>query len=192
MSASIILIGPGKTGKTTLSKLLGAALNLPALDLDELRWRYYAEIGYDAAKAQEIRQQGGMKALADYWKPFDIYGVECLLRDYPSDHVIAFGAGHSVYADEAQFQRAKVALEPFPHVILVLPAPDVEVSVRLTRQRLKIDEPDMTDDFFDAIAAMNRYFIVQPSNSRLATMTVYTAGKSPAETCAEIVQRLRI
>src|SRR5262245_675725 len=137
MTASIVLIGPGNAGKTTLSKLLGAALGWPAIDLDNVRWDYFAQIGYDAAKAKEIRQTGGMPALATYWKPFDIYSVECFTRDYPVQHVLAFGAGQSVYDDEAMFQRAQAALAPFPHVILLLPSPDVDESVHITRARLK-------------------------------------------------------
>jgi hypothetical protein len=190
MSASIILIGPGKAGKTTLSKRLGAALNMTAIDLDDLRFGYYEQIGYDAAKAKEIRQAGGMAALAAHWRPFDIYGVECCLRDYPSDHVIAFGAGHSIYDDESHLQRAIAALAPFPHVIFLLPTPGIEESAAILRQRLHEDEPDFVDATLDDIMAINSTFINHPSNIRLATMTVYTAGKTSDETCAEILQKL--
>lgn len=191
MAETIILIGPSKTGKTTLMKLLGEALNRPYLDLDKLRWDYYVEIGYDREKGEAIRREGGMQALAAHWKPYDIYAVERVLSDYPTDHVLAFGAGHSVYEDAAQFERAKTGLSPFPHVILLLPSPDVDEAVSQLKARLRADEPEMPDDFIDTIGEINRYFIEHPSNAQLATLTVYTGGKSPAETCHEIMAHIQ-
>ena len=44
---NIILIGPSGAGKSTVSKLLSEKLKLPTLELDELRWAYHDEIGYD-------------------------------------------------------------------------------------------------------------------------------------------------
>ena len=59
----IILIGPVRTGKSTLGKLLAEKLGLPQVSLDDLRWKYYGEIGYDEDLAQEFRKQGGFLAL---------------------------------------------------------------------------------------------------------------------------------
>lgn len=75
-------------------------------------------------------------------------------------------------------------------VILLLPSPDVDVSVHLMTERLRSAEPDFADDFYDTISAINRTFVEHPSNSRLATLTIYTKGKEPAATCAEIIERL--
>lgn len=190
MRASIILIGPSKAGKTTLSKLLADKLGWPALDLDDLRWDYYAEIGYDAAKAKEIRQTGGIKALADYWKPFEIHAVERVTGDYPNGHVISFGAGHSFYDEPNQLQRAQAALASFPHVILLLPAPDPDESVRILEQRLRDAEPDFTDSGVAGIMEVNRLFVTHPSNHRLATHVIYTAEKTADAACQEIVQQI--
>ena len=41
------------------------------------------------------------------------------------------------------------------------------------------------------IETLNRHFLTHPSNSVLATMTLFTAGKSPAESCAEILQKIQ-
>jgi hypothetical protein len=191
-SESIVLIGPSKAGKTTVGRLLGEALRLPFLDLDDLRWAYYAEIGYDHDKAQTIRQAGGLRALAAYWKPFDIYGVERLLADYPTGHVLAFGAGHSYYEDETQFARAQAALAPFPHVILLLPSPDAAESVELLKQRLREAEPEHAPAFVDLVGAINGDFIRHPSNARLAKTTLYTANRQPAETCQDILNLLNL
>jgi hypothetical protein len=182
-SSSIVLIGP---------RLLADALKRPFLDLDDLRWRYYAEIGYEPERAKAIRAAGGMRALAAYWKPFDVHGVERLMADYPTGYVLAFGAGHSYYEDEAQFARVQVALAPFPHVILLLPSPDIETSVEHLKQRLRDAEPELTSEFIELIGEINRGFIRHPSNRRLARYTFYTANQQPGETCQAILQALTL
>ncbi len=107
---SIVLIGPSKAGKTTLARALGEATGWPWLDLDKLRWDYYAEIGYDPALADAHRRHGGIVELAQYWRPFDVYGVERVLHDFPAGHVIAFGAGHSYY--DAPGRRRRISWYP--------------------------------------------------------------------------------
>jgi hypothetical protein len=186
---SIILIGPGKTGKTTVSKLLGEMLVRPVIDLDEVRWSYYSQLGYDAARAKEIVLQDGVKALDAYWKPFNIHAVEGVLRDYPSDHVIAFGWPHSIYDDAAKLQRAQVALEPFPFVVLLMPSPDMNESYQIFRQRYRKTAPHFTEIEVDNMLEEIGDFIHHPSNFSLAKLIIYTAGKSPEDTCQEIVER---
>jgi adenylate kinase family enzyme len=189
LDTNIILIGPGGAGKTTLAKLLGESLGAPSFDLDDLRWDYYAEIGYDRELERRIRQEQGFPAVAAYWKPFEIYSVERLFQDYPAGHVIAFGAGQSVYDDPAFAARAQKALAPY-HVVLLLPSADVDESVRLLNARIHLSEPDLPEAFFEMIDGINRYFIEHPDNARLATLTVYTKDKSPEQTQDEILAAL--
>ncbi|MEP7293510.1 MAG: AAA family ATPase [Chloroflexota bacterium] len=186
LDTNLILIGPSGSGKTTLAKLLGEALGVPSIDLDNIRWDYYAEIGYDREHAEQIRKAQGMSALIHYWKPFEIYSVERMFQDYPSGHVIAFGAGQSVYDDPALFERARKALAPYT-VILLLPSPDVDESISLLNERIRLREPDLPDELFPVFGEMNRSFIEHPSNARLATHIVYTKGKTSAETRDEIL-----
>ena len=105
MFSDIILIGPVRTGKSTLGQLLAKKLGLPLVSLDDLRWTYYKEIGYDEALAQRLRQTGGFVALVFYWKPFDAYAVERVLADH-DDCVIDFGAGHSVYESKELYSNS--------------------------------------------------------------------------------------
>jgi hypothetical protein len=184
--ATIILIGPSKTGKTTLAKLLTERLNLPLAELDDLRWNYYAEIGYDPTFAQQLRREKGFAALAAYWKPFDIHGVERVVAEHAGS-VISFGAGHSYYDDDILFARAKQALAPVKNIVLVLPSPDIEESMQILTDRLRMEMPDIKGDILD----LNELFLRHHSNDDLATMTVYTKGQSPEETREAIIANLR-
>jgi shikimate kinase len=191
LDTSLILIGPIGAGKSTIGKLLGEALSLPALELDDLRWKYSAEIGYDADHAEQLRREGGMKARSDYWKPFEVYSVERMLQDYPTGYVLSFGAGHSVYDDPAHFERVREALASCRYVILLLPSPDAEESLRILTERFQALVPDLPPEILKQVIELNREFVEHPANARLATHTVYTAGKSADETCRDILALLR-
>jgi shikimate kinase len=179
MSAStIILIGPIGAGKSTLGQLLAEATGLPRRPLDDLRFDYYKEIGYDEAHAERLGREEGFLALYRYWKPFEIHAVERTLEEHPGC-VIDFGGGHSVYEDEALFARAEAALAPFPNVILILPAPDLDESVARMRER--------TGDIRDGEFCFHEHFVKHPSNHRLAKHVVYTHGRTPEDTRDEIL-----
>ena len=135
MYSSIILIGPIRAGKTVMAELLAEKLRMPHVSLDDERWKYYNEIGYDGAEASRIaKSDDGILALLDYWKPFEAYSVERVLADHP-DCVIDFGAGHSVYEDAALFARVQHALAPYSNVVLLLPSPDLDKSASVLNER---------------------------------------------------------
>ncbi len=192
LDANVILIGPLGAGKTTVGRLLGAALGVLSLELDDLRWRYYAEIGYDPEHAEQLRREGGLLARSAYWKPFEVHGVERLLADYPSGYVLPLGGGNTVYDDPAHFERVRQALAPYLYVVLLLPSPDADQSLRILGERLRALMPDCAPNDMQHMDAINRHFIADPSNYHLAKYTVYTADKSPAETCADILAALNL
>lgn len=191
LDTNIILIGPLEAGKTTVGKLLAEALALPALELDDLRWNYYAEIGYDSDHAESLNREGGLKARMVYWKPFEIYGVERLLQDYPAGYVLPLGAGNSVYDDPAHFERLQQAFAPYPYVILLLPSPDADESLRILMNRFRVTLPDCPPDIMKQLEEINRHFVQHPSNTRLAHYTVYTKDKTPEQTRDEILALLK-
>lgn len=190
MTTTIILIGPMCAGKSTLASLLAQRLGLPRYELDELRWGYYEEAGFDHALAKQINEsEAGTLGILRYSKPFEAYAVERVLADYDTG-VIDFGAGHSVYEDEQLFGRVEQALAPYPYVVLILPSADLDESAAILNARFKellLREVGMVDEGFFGV---NEHFVKHPSNYRLAKLVVYTNGKTPEETCAEIVQRL--
>lgn len=176
--SDLILIGPEGTGKSTIGKLLSQKLNLPQVSMDEIRWEYYKEIGWDADTQKKIREQQGFAGVYRYWKQFEIYGVERLLSEH-SNCVIDFGAGHSVYENDADFARTRELLSPYRNVILLLPSPDFDESVEILKQRSQLT--------IDGVE-INRFFMTHPSNRKLAKQVFYTKGKTPKETKEEILK----
>ena len=176
----IILIGPIGAGKSTLGKLLSQKLMLPQVSLDDLRFNYYNEIGYDESLAQQIRQKGFLE-LYRYWKPFEAYAVERVLAEH-SNCVIDFGAGHSVYEDDALLARVQVAMEFYQNVFLVLPSPDLNESVAILRER----RGEIISNGVD----FHEHFTKHHSNHNLAKIVVYTKGRTPEETSDEIMARI--
>jgi len=185
----IILIGPMCAGKSTIARYLAEHLGMQRYELDEMRWTYYAEIGYDPAVIAPIIQSEGMAGVARYWKPFEAHAVERVLAETLSG-IIDFGAGHSVYDDSVLFSRVQRALAPYRNVILLLPSPDLEESVTLLNARLVTLLEEEVGTVDPAILAMNAHFVRHPSNHQLATHIVFTEGKTPEETGAEILQLL--
>jgi shikimate kinase len=184
----ILLIGPMAAGKTTIARYLAQKLGLVQHELDDRRWDYYNEIGYDPALAAQIHSQKGLTALArGYWKPFEIHAVERGLADF-ADGVISFGAGHSVYEDDVQFERIQRLLAPYKNVILLLPCADLDESAAILKERYIAQEPDIEPD--PQALEMIDFFLRDPSNQRLAKQVIYTKGKSPEETCEEVIQQL--
>ncbi|MEG4944360.1 hypothetical protein [Microcoleus sp. F4-D5] len=60
MSSDIVLIGPIGAGKSTVAELLADRVGLPQWSMDELRWDYYQEIGYDEELAKQKRESEGL------------------------------------------------------------------------------------------------------------------------------------
>jgi len=190
MNLPIILIGPMAAGKTTIAGLLAQRLGVPHYELDERRWGYYEEIGYDHDKASQIRAAEGFLGVYRYWKPFEIHAVERVLAEC-GDGVISFGAGHSVYEDDALFERARAALAPYPNVILLLPAADPDEATAIMQGRLIAQLEEEGIEASPQMLEMVAHFTRHPSNRRLAKFVVYTAGKTPEQTCDETLSWLR-
>lgn len=181
---AVILIGPMSTGKSTIGKLLAGKVGRSHYEMDYFRWDYYKEIGYDNEEIERQRDPNdGVWGIYRLWKSFEIHAVERILADYPAG-VISFGGGHSVYEDDAFLTRAKQALAPFANVVLILPSPDAEESLSILRERMA----DAPDDLLD----LNAHFVRHPSNSELAKHVVYTKGKTPDETCQELITALEL
>jgi hypothetical protein len=179
-----------RAGKSVIAEMLAAQVHMPHFSLDEERWKYYSEIGYDEAEASRIaKSTEGMIALLRYWKPFEAYSVERILADHHGS-VIDFGAGHSFYEDQALFARVQQALAPYPNTILLLPSPDLDESVRVLNARFTQLLADEVGEVDPRLLELNEQFVRHPSNFALAKMVVYTNGKTPEQTCDEVIPKL--
>jgi hypothetical protein len=177
MISDIILIGPPQAGKSTLGKLLSARLGLPQCSLDR-HLGYYKDAGFDESLADRIISERGFEGLYHYRKSFDLEVVERVLSEY-RNCVFDFGACHSTYEDVALRARARKLLGPYTNVVLLLPDPDAGQSIRVLKERGCLTSVDGFN--------LCEHLVTHPSNFELAKFIVYTNGKTPAETCEEIL-----
>ncbi len=193
MKEVIILIGPIRAGKSTVAQLLSERLCCPRCKTDLLRFGYYKEAGYDEAMARKIENEKGFLALVEYWKLFDVYTVNKIMQDFACG-VIDFGGGLSVYEKESDLSAVTDILRPYKNVILLLPSPDVQESLKILSERMEEKE---YQEYFQAAGILNRkelnkHFLEHHSNKTLAKHIVYTKDKSPAQTCSEIIKMIEM
>ena len=101
--------------------------------------------------------------------------------------MLDLGAGHTHYEDPMMFDRVRLAISPCPNVILLLPSAVLERSVRILKDRCMSERgSDWVQDGYDFIA----HWVKDSQNHSLATLTIFTEGKTPMETCAEIIDRI--
>jgi hypothetical protein len=174
----IVLIGPFGAGKSTVSRIISGALNIQRRSLDDLRFDYYKDLGYDDRLAERIKLVDGFGAYYRHCKPFEAHGVQRMLKDY-DDCVFDLGAGHTVYEDATLFAGVYAALRPFVNVVLMLPNPDPTRALRRLATRCILElEPGVP---------LNKHLLQSPCNGMLAKHTVYTNGKTPEQTVDEIL-----
>ncbi len=181
-STPIVLIGPYLSGKTTIRHLLAAALQRPHLGL--VPWHdeavvidFFQSGGWDPAEEARVLAAGG--DLGAYFHPFEVHAIEQAIGTYP-DHIIEIAADWPVQDDAALFQRLRQAFARCQHVILLLPSSDPSASYTILRER-----------YWSLIDInLNEIFVRHPSNHRLAKYTVYTEGKTPRETCSDILAHI--
>jgi energy-coupling factor transporter ATP-binding protein EcfA2 len=182
MKSEILLIGPRGSGKSTVAELIHMRTFLPHCSMDLLRWKYYDEIGYDRRVAGMKLAQEGFWGMYNYWKPFEAYAVGRLLEDF-RECVFDFGASHTVYEEHGLFEQVRRLIDPYPHVILLLPSPDQEESIRILHARNAYDTPEQKD--------VNEHLVRHHSNYDLAKYIAYTKDKTPEETCDEVLTWVR-
>ena len=191
MDSSIILIGPMSAGKSTIAQLLAEKLGIARYELDELRWDYYDEIGYDHEIASGIGKEKGMLGIIEYGKPYEAHAVERAVAEY-KNCILDFGAGHSVFEDQALFTRVEQALSHVENVILLLPSPRLDESVAIVNERFSSLLEQEVGEIDPELLLLNEHFVRHLSNHKLAKWVVYTEGHTPEETCAQVLDEINI
>ena len=181
--SDIVLIGPVRAGKSTVGRLLAEQLDVPQISMDALCWDYYREIGFYEPNA-DVHGPDGMIA-----SRFHLYALERLLADH-HECVIDLGAGHSVHRESADLLRLQQLLAAYPNVFLLLPSPDLETCAEILAER-NANNPWLQGFVQKNGWNPNEFFLRHPSNVSVARHILYTEGKSPEQTCDEIVQKLQ-
>lgn len=183
----MVLIGPVGAGKSTIGQLLVERLQLPGISLDEIAEKYYDEMGVGDEVRTRLIKEIGFGAMYQQTTPALAHAVVRMFEDH--DHaVFDLGAGHSHFEDALLFAKVQQALAPCPNVVFLLPSPDLDQSVEILRARSIAERGwDWNADGYDYIA----HWVKDACNHVLATLTVYTEGRTPAETCEEILTRIR-
>lgn len=184
MNANIILIGPVGAGKSTQGKLIAKALDKRLVSLDRIAEDYYRTNGFGESQFQKAENEKGFLAAYRLWWPSLAYAAQQVVMDY-SDCVIDFGAGHSHYEDEVLYKGVKKALGGCQNIILLLPSENLDQSVSLLKEKtINQRNTDWIREGYDFI----EHWVKDECNHDLATITVYTDGKTPEQTCAEILK----
>jgi adenylate kinase family enzyme len=188
LNTNIIIIGPVGAGKSTQGQLLAKALNKRSFSLDNIANEYYEASSFSLSQFQEAKKEKGYLEAYQLWCPALAYAAQQVIKDYP-DCVIDFGAGHSHYEDEFLFRGVKKALAHCPNIILLLPSSDLDRSVSLLRQRsIEERKRDWVHDGYDFI----EHWVKDYCNHDLATVTIFTEGKTPEQTRDDILKAVSI
>ena len=170
MENSIILIGPMGVGKSTIAKELSRRISLPRVSLDnrEQLARYYSQRDKFSSS-----------------KEFEFYLTSSVLTDLKKPAVIDFGAGHSIYENPIMFFEMKKLIRKFLNVVFLIPSEDKEKAMELLNKRINKRDGTTTE-----VTADNKRFIERSNlNSQLASIIMYTQGKTPSEIAEELIVR---
>ena len=159
---SIILIGPSGAGKSTLADALSKRLNMPRISLDSV--------------SKKFNYKDFVSGDVSYFEKRNIEMMKELLGHVVIPGICDFGAGHSVYQDNDNFQIVKDLLSPFANVILLLPSANTNESLDILKSRGRSNTSE------------NLMFLESDCNKELATAIIYTDGKTVGETMDEIIE----
>ncbi len=177
MNSNIIVIGPIRSGKSSICKKLSEKLNKNHVDMDDQRANLYPKLGYSDELAEKEYKSKGIEGWYLYQKPFELNAVKNIMRNN-KNAVIEFGGGQSVYEDETQVKEFISLMSGEKHIFLLLPCIDKNRAIEILDKRIG-DE--------DAEKILNRIFINSYTNTQVANYIIYTEGKTPDETIEEII-----
>ena len=81
----IVLIGPIGVGKSTQAKLLAERLDMPRCSYDEVKGKYWKNLGLSKERANFIERENGVYAMLSYMNEFKSKTVCSIIQDHPAD-----------------------------------------------------------------------------------------------------------
>jgi len=156
-------------------------LSLPSFSLDK-EPNLSTSVGFDVEHYKRIWKVNGLLHAYEYRRSFYDRLVPLFLASH--DHgVLDLGGGHPIASDRVKQNVIKEALAPYEHVFLLMPTPDADESIKILRKRNGVPEgePDFNALYFKN---GNRVFW------EIAKHHVYTEGKVPKQTLAEVIRLL--
>lgn len=174
---TIVLIGPIGAGKTTQAKLLEKELGLPRCSYDEVKGKYWKELGVSKETASVINNEHGEYAMISYMNEFKSKTIKSIINDHPG-HIIDLGGGAQTFDEPHQVKTVLKALEHIPNVFLLMPSSDLATNIKSL--------PGLKENY-----PINAYLIMHPTNELFSKKTIYTQGKTPEETMHEIINHIK-
>ena len=129
--------------------------------------------------ANKAKQEGAKKIhpISDDFNLYLLIEITKYVEENNFYGIIDFGAGHSIFESEQKFNEAQELLRPFKNIILLKYSDDIEKSLSVLNSRSSGDTSD------------NFHFMTSNCNPRLATMVVYTEGKTIEQVAKEIITK---
>ena len=175
----IILLGTVASGKTTTARLLSERLKKPAVSLDNLRFDYYREIGYDHEHMKMLHEKSGIMAAFQYGKIFDAYSIQRMLANH-RDCIFDFGGANVVSGYNFDLRRIKKVLAPYENIVFLVPCKDNKATLDFIYSRREIKASDRE---------LIEYLIYNHCNYEIARHTIFVMDKTPEEVCDEVLSR---
>ena len=175
---TLILIGPCRSGKTTIAEIVSKKISKPNISLDAVGYEFIKEIynKKDEDLYIEYLNTHKFKEWFELTRKYEAYVVERTLCEY-EDCVIDFGAGHSVYDEKEDKIKISNILKPYKNVFLLFPSPDVNKSLEILMKRY-------TEPLHIGTA---EHLIKHESYFQLSKYKIFTENKTPDETAGEIL-----
>jgi len=175
---TLILIGPCRSGKSTIAKIISKTISKPNICLDIVGYDFIKEI-YNKKDEVLYKEYLNNQKYMEWFKltrKYEAYVVERALEEY-EDCVIDFGAGHSVYDNERYALKIIKLLEPYKNIFLLFPSVDIDRAVEILMKRYD----------YPLHIATGEYLIRHKSYFQLSKYVIYTEKKTPKETADEIL-----
>ncbi|MBX9702560.1 MAG: hypothetical protein K2X39_00255 [Silvanigrellaceae bacterium] len=193
MRDEIILMGPMASGKSTLSRALSQILEKPHLDLDTIKWDYFAFFGYHEKEASEAFSRDGIRGLHDYYKIFEFKTLKRIFSKYKGC-IFDLGAGFTAYENRTYQSKVNSLLANFSNKFILLPHKNFEHSDDILTKRFskRFHLDNELENIMNSTPNfnLNYNFLKFYYDNQMSCQIIYTAGRTIESAANEIIEHL--